>query len=105
MDDDDACVIIELDGVSLPDEVYAQCDLGELERRLEDRLAETRAGKRDGHERGPQTVRIFLYGADADALLEAIRPVLKAYQLCQGAVIELRQDARFERFPLAPTRH
>ena len=94
-------VFVTLDGIGLPAEVYAQCDLHTLERRLERRLDETEAGELDGHEHGPENVQLFLYGPNARALYEAIRPVLADYPLCRGADIELRQGRKVERFPLS----
>jgi len=94
-------VLVTLDGISLPAEVYAQCDLHTLETRLERRLDETEAGELDGHEHGPENVQLFLYGPNARALYEAIRPVLTDYPLCRGAEIELRQGRKVERFALS----
>ena len=94
-------VLVTLDGIGLPDEVYAQCDLHTLEVRLERRLDETDAGELDGHEHGPENVQLFLYGPNARALFDAIRPVLTDYPLCRGAEIELRQGRKVERFPLS----
>jgi Protein of unknown function (DUF3313) len=50
-------------------------------------------GELDGHEFevGSPTVTIFLYGADAEALFQAIEPVLRAYPLCQRARVTIRQ--------------
>ncbi|WP_271669910.1 tetratricopeptide repeat protein [Bradyrhizobium sp. CCBAU 51627] len=94
-------VLVTLDGIGLPAEVYAQCDLHTLEVRLERRLDETDAGELDGHEHGPENVQLFLYGPNARALFDAIRPVLTDYALCRGAAIELRQGRKVERFPLS----
>lgn len=94
-------VLVTLDGIGLPAEVYAQCDLHTLETRLERRLDETDAGELDGHEHGPENVQLFLYGPNARALYEAIRPVLTDYPLCRGAEIELRQGRKVERFSLS----
>jgi tetratricopeptide (TPR) repeat protein len=96
-------VLVTLDGVGLPKEIYAKWDLHSLETRLERRLEETEAGELDGHERGPKTVQLFFYGTDARALFEAIRPILTDYPLCQGAEIELRHGRKVERFPLRVT--
>lgn len=94
-------VLVTLDGIGLPAEIYAQCDLHTLEVRLERRLDEMDAGELDGHEHGPENVQLFLYGPNARALFDAIRPVLTDYPLCRGAEIELRQGRKVERFPLS----
>ncbi|HEY2048881.1 MAG TPA: tetratricopeptide repeat protein [Caulobacteraceae bacterium] len=96
-------VIITLDGRGLPDEIYRICDLATLESRLETRLEREGGGELDGHEHGPETTRIFLYGPDARALLDVIMPVLRDYPLCQGARVELRQGAEAAEFGLADT--
>jgi tetratricopeptide (TPR) repeat protein len=90
-DGTDGAVIITLDGRGLADEVYRTCDLATLESRLETRLEQEGGGELDGHEHGPETTRIFLYGPDARALFDVIAPVLRDYPLCQGARAELRQ--------------
>ncbi|HEY1929711.1 MAG TPA: tetratricopeptide repeat protein [Caulobacteraceae bacterium] len=96
-------VIITLDGRGLPDEVYRTCDLGTLESRLESCLEREGGGELDGHEHGPETTRIFLFGPDARALLDVITPVLRDYPLCQGARVALRQGAEAAEFGLADT--
>jgi tetratricopeptide (TPR) repeat protein len=96
----EAFVVVALDGQTLPDEVYATCDLGELERRLERRLAETGAGELDGHMTGPETTEVYLAGADAHVLFEAVEPILRAYPLCMGAAVELRQGEQVTRVSL-----
>ena len=98
--DFDAEVAIVLDGLNLPDEVYAHYDLGTLERLLEESLAETGLGEVDGHLTKEETTEVYLVGADARALFEAVEAVLRAYPLCEGAVIELRQGAEITHLSL-----
>jgi hypothetical protein len=95
-----ARVVVELDGLHLPDEVYAQYDLAALERRLESRLEESGVGEVEGHLSGPETTEVHMVGSDAQALYQAIEPVLRDYPLCQGAQIRLHQGERISRFSL-----
>jgi tetratricopeptide (TPR) repeat protein len=97
----EGAVIITLDGRGLPDAVYRAYDLGTLESRVETRLEQDGGGELDGHEHGPETTRIFLYGPDARALFHVIAPVLRDYPLCQGARVELRQGDDTAEFGLA----
>jgi len=87
-------VRIELDGIHLAPEVYRDCDLATFENRLEEVLERGDYGELDGHETGPETTTVFLYGADAKALFGAVEPVLRDYPLCQGARVTIRQDGR-----------
>src|SRR5690242_11061604 len=81
-------VIIHLDGISLPDEVYAECDLATLEDQLEKCLAGG-LGELDGHESGPDETVIYLYGANAERIFSAIEPTLLSYPLCQNALVRI----------------
>ncbi len=87
----DECVLIHLDGVSLPDEVYANCDLSTLEDQLIEAIQKSRAGELDGNEVGDKETTIFTYGPDADRLYKAMEPVLRSYPLCQNARIVIRK--------------
>ena len=96
----ESSVIVTLDGLGLGDEVYAKFDLATLERRLETRLEETGEGELDGHEFGPESTRLFLYGQDARMLFDTIAPVLRGYPLCRGAHVELRERGSTSEFLL-----
>ena len=87
----EGAVIIELDGTTLPSSTCEKYDLATLENQLIAIVDSEAVGELDGHEFGPQTVRIFLYGADAEALFEAIEPVLRGYPLCERARVAIRQ--------------
>jgi hypothetical protein len=89
----DQAVLIYLDGQGLPDEVYADCDLMTLEGKLEDALGSGKLGVVDGNEVGPSEVTIFLYGADAEAMVRGVEPVLREYPLCKGARVVVRRGA------------
>jgi tetratricopeptide (TPR) repeat protein len=90
-------VLIELDGLHLPEAVYKEYDLGTLENLLEEALESVDEGELDGHESGPETTTVFLYGDDAEALFLAVEQVLRDYPLCQGAQVTIRQDGRERR--------
>ena len=89
----DQAVLIYLDGQGLPDEVYADCDLMTLEDKLEQALRSGNLGVVDGNEVGPGEVTIFLYGADAEAMVRGIEPVLREYPLCRGARVVVRRGS------------
>jgi len=86
-------VLIELDGMRLPEQVYKTCDIAMLENRIEDVLEIEEHGELDGHETGPESTILFLYGADAELLFRAIEPVLREYPLCRGALVTIRQGS------------
>jgi tetratricopeptide (TPR) repeat protein len=94
-------VLIELDGVHLPESVYKECDIATLENRLKTVLEEGEHGELDGHETGPENTTLFLYGADAEALFRVVDPVLRGYQLCRGARVTIRQDDQERRVVLS----
>lgn len=95
-----ASVIVVLDGVGLPDEIYAKFDLGTLENRLERRLEDSGDGEFDGNEFGPETTLLFFYGRDAQKIFDVIAPVLRDYPLCRGARIKLQQGEAISEFSL-----
>ena len=78
----DEAVIVYLDGIHLPDEVYRDYDLTTLAEHLEDAITVERAGKFDGSETGNEETALYMYGPDADELFAAIEPILKEYPLC-----------------------
>ena len=94
-------VLIELDGIHLPESVYKDCDIATLENRLEEVLEIGEQGELDGHETGPENTTLFLYGADAEDLFRAVEPVLRVYPLCSGARVTIRQDDRERHVVLA----
>jgi hypothetical protein len=93
-------VLIELDGIHLAESVYKDCDIATLENRLEEVLEFGGYGELDGHETGPENTTVFLYGPDAEALFEAIEPLLRDYPLCQGARLTIRQGDQERRILL-----
>ena len=99
--DGDGALLIELDGVHLPERIYRDCDLGTLENRIEQILETGGLGELDGHESGPESTVLFLYGADAEALFRAVEPLLRDYPLCRGARLTIRQGDQERRVVLS----
>ncbi len=93
-------VLIELDGIHLPDSVYKDCDIVTLENRLEEALEINRLGELDGHETGPESTVLFLYGGNAEALFRVVEPLLLDYPLCRGARLTIRQGDQERRVVL-----
>jgi hypothetical protein len=85
------CVLIYLDCVNLPAQVYEEYDLATLEEQLATIINRNGAGEWDGNELGEDTARIFTYGPDADRLYRVMEPVLKSHPLCQNARIVIRK--------------
>jgi hypothetical protein len=86
-------VLVFLDGVSLPDEVYESCDTSTIEDLLLPVLERTGVGEFDGTEAGLMETCLFLYGKDAEKLFATIEPILKDYPLSQGARVVIRHGA------------
>ena len=87
----DQAVIITLDGQSLPDKVYEDCDTSTLEDLITEAVGDL--GECDGTEHGPTASRVFVYGRDAEAMFRAIEPTLRQYPLASRARVVLRQGA------------
>ncbi len=85
-------VIIHLDGMNLPDEIYATCDLMTLEEKLQS-VVRDGLGEYDGNESGPGETLVYLYGPDAELLFAAIEPVLREYPLCRNAKVIIRRGS------------
>lgn len=80
---DEQAVLIYLSN-SLPQETYNKYDLGDLEDQLRESINAKSAGEFDGNEIGADTVCLFMYGKDANALYNAIKSTLAAHPLCQN---------------------
>lgn len=59
----------------------------DLEDALAKALRSAKAGRVDGNEVGDRSWTIFMFGKSADALFDAIRPVLKSSPLSVGATV------------------
>ena len=74
---------VYLDGVNLPDEVYATSDVNvvieELDRRLSGR------GEMQSYWQGPRETALYFYGVNAEEMKGLMRDFLDTYPLCAGA--------------------
>ena len=104
---DDHAVITHL---PLSDDGFGTEDEREAVDELEERIGEAVdaiGGEHDGSEFGGGEAVLYTYGADADALFDAIRQCLDGFELRPGAYAVKRYgraddpDAREERVPLA----
>jgi hypothetical protein len=87
----DEAVIVYIDAVGQPDEVYENFDLSTLEDQLIEAIESAGVGELDGNELGDGVTKLFMYGPDAARLYNAIEPVLLAYPLCKGARVVIRK--------------
>jgi hypothetical protein len=99
------CLAIYLDGIDLPEEVYATADVTDLAGRVDASLAPDFGGVK-GTWSGRQETALYVYGSDAEAMLRRLESLLRTYPLCQNARVVLRhgnpnQQARTVRI----TRH
>ena len=81
-------VLIYLNGIDLPQDVYENYDLTTLEDQLVAALDGT--GEVDGNEIGPENTIVYLYGPDSEKIFTKIEPVLNNYPLCQQAKVVIR---------------
>jgi hypothetical protein len=74
---------VYLDGVNLPDDVYATSDVNvvieELDRRLDG------VGGMQGYWQGPTETALYFYGRDAEEMKRLMADFLAVYPLCAGA--------------------
>ena len=80
-------VAVYLDGMTLPDEVYANVDFDDLVGRL------TMAAGPDSYHgfwQGPQETGLFFFGKDADAVFAGLEPVLRQMPIGQNARVVVR---------------
>ncbi len=86
---EEQAVIIEIPNAG---DVSGVPAISDLEDELEEAIEDTGLGELDGNEFGPDEVRIFFYGPDADRLAAAFVPVLRRYQFPAGTIIEKQYD-------------
>lgn len=77
---------IYLDGVSLPDNVYKECDINDVLRELRALTGDN--GNIFRYWQGEAETALYFYGESFDKMARAIAAFVKAYPLCQGARIE-----------------
>jgi len=81
---------IWLDGVSLPDEVYERFSTDDLADQLEAAMRCDTSAEIRGSWQGPRETALYIHGADAERLYEAVEPVLMASPACQNARVIVR---------------
>ena len=77
-------ILVHLDAADLSDEFW------KLNERLYKEIEESGTGEFDGNEIGEGVATLFAYGPDADRLFSVIEPILKGYELCHNARVEIR---------------
>jgi len=80
---------IYLDGVSLPQEVYADLDLASVVKKIEDTLGLGGQSLR-GSWGGPEETSLYFYGPDAEHMFRRLEPLLLTLPICQNARVVLR---------------
>jgi len=86
-------VLVYLDGLRLPPEIYAKYDLATIEDRLIEVIQRGHLGKFDGNKVRNQTTVLFMSGPDAERLYAGIERTLRNYPLCQRARVVIRKGA------------
>ena len=84
---DRQAVAIYLDGVSLPDEVYANLDFGQTVAALETAAG---AGSFRGFWQGPEETGLFFFGGNAEEMFQRMELVLRQLQIGQNARVVVR---------------
>ena len=82
------CVAVYLDGVSLPDHVYAELDFDQLVTDLE---VVAGAGSLRGFWQGPEETGLFLFAPNADDLFARIHPHLLTLPVGQNARVVVNE--------------
>lgn len=82
-------VAIYLDGESLPDYAYLECDLDELRDIINDELS-SGLGEVRGSWAGLTETALYIYGSSADMIFSALQPVFERYPLCWNARVVIR---------------
>jgi hypothetical protein len=82
------CVAVYLDGVSLPEEVYAALDFDQLIAELDGAAG---SGSFRGHWQGPEETGLFFFGPDAEELFTRIHPALLALPIGQNARVVVNE--------------
>jgi len=83
-------ITIWLDGITLPDEVYERFSTDVLADEIEAAMLFDPTAEIRGSWRGPRETSIYIHGADAERLFEAMEPVLLANPACQNARVVVR---------------
>jgi hypothetical protein len=78
-----------LDGVSLPDQVYADLDLDGVIADIEHALAQASPALHDTW-MGPEETALYFFGSDAEDMFKRAEPTLLHIPVCQNARVVLR---------------
>ena len=81
-------VAVYLDGVTLPDEVYAELDFDQI---VSDLTTAAGEGSYHGYWQGPTETGLFFFGPDAEAMFVRVDPVLRALPIGQNARVAVRR--------------
>ena len=85
------CLAVFLDGVTLPDEVYADLDFEAVVDALQ-----AAAGPESFHgfSQGAEETGLYFFGPNADDMFERVEPALRAFPIGQNARVVLRHGSR-----------
>lgn len=97
------CLAVYLDGVSLPEHVYAELDFDQV---VDEIGAAAGPDSYRGFWQGPEETGLFLFGPDADDVFARVEPVLRRLPVGQNARVVIRHgkqslDPREVRMPRA----
>jgi len=84
---DQQSVAVYLDGVTLPDEVYAELDFDDLVNQLG---AAAGANSYHGYWQGPAETGLFFFGPQADTMFSSLEPLLRKMPIGQNARVVIR---------------
>ena len=82
------CLAIYLDGMTLPDEVYATLDFEDVVSRL-GALAGQESFR--GCWQGPEETGVYFFGPDAEAMFSRVEPLLRELPIGQNARVVIRR--------------
>lgn len=81
------CVAVYLDGITLPDEVYAQLDFEDVVNRL---TVAAGINSYHGYWQGPEETGLFFFTENAEAIVLELEPVLRGLPIGQNARVVVR---------------
>jgi hypothetical protein len=84
-------VLVYLDGLRLPAQIYAQYDVETIEDRLIEVIRRNHLGEFGGNKVRDQTRILLMHGPDAERLYAGIEQTLRNYPLCQRARVVIRK--------------
>ena len=83
------CLAIYLDGVSLPDQVYAELDFEDVIKQIESTLNLPEASYR-GAWTGPEETGLYFFGPDAEEMFARAESLLRQLPITQNARVVIR---------------